>query len=905
MRLANIVLFPLFISILLFGQGKVCNAQVKWAKNPFDHKVFIQNNGQFDKSVPGRGKVLYGAQVGDIMLYFTEKGITYCHARLQEKNKDKDPDAEPQQKIIMDYLSGEWEGANPQVNIEPTDELNYYYTYPKGKNSTIKTNIYQRIKYNNIYPGIDIEYEFPKDKEGIKYSIIVHPGADISLVKLKYSREDALDFRTDGCVIFNSKMGEFTDHAPVSYYSGETNKIETTYKINGTTESFELKEYDKTKTLIVDPWTTNPLFTNIDRAFDLDWDNNGNVYASGGRSNPAYQLVKMDSTGAIQWTFNATSINSSIYYGDFTTDKATGTCYIGEGARSLGAQALKVGSNGSLLATFPGDSHIGEMWRMEFDPRHHNIVIGGGSQGQADQAAILDTDMVTLTYANIFSTTSSNVDMVVLALDPEKEHAYLATSIIVYGTPQPALANQLVQVPIPALTPNAYMVPDGYNFYEASSVLYTHTNAMNGAAVSLKWFYMYNGDTLKKFGRNTGALQATFPVRLNNPYRYGGLDVDKCDDVFIGVQDSIRIVDSTLTYVTSIKLPDTVYDLHLGQGNILYACGAGFVSQLVNPVLSPDILHVNGTNTNCTCNGSATANFTPACSPGPFYYKWSNSATTQTITGLCAGVYTVTIVDSSSVPPALDTASVRITNTSGFTVSMTDSNPVCSKRGNITANPSGGTPPYTYAWSNGETNQVDTGLIAGIYTCTITDQNGCTATISATLTSLGNGPVITVCCDGSITVGDSVNLSATGASSFSWAPINGLSCSLCSDPVAKPIINTTYCASADSLGCVSRVCVSINLETSCGSIFVPNAFSPNGDNVDDIEYVYGGCIQALEFKVYDRWGNMVFETTDPSKGWDGKYNGQPMNSGVYDYTLVALQLSGKATDQKGSITLIR
>ncbi len=289
-------------------------------------------------------------------------------------------------------------------------------------------------------------------------------------------------------------------------------------------------------------------------------------------------------------------------------------------------------------------------------------------------------------------------------------------------------------------------------------------------------------------------------------------------------------------------------------------------------------------------------------------YLWSTGATTSSInvkpndtTKYSLMAWNYLFCTKSCVQ--YDTVTI---NVNSLSVSVTDSNPVCSKKGSIIAAPANGTPPFTYSWSNGQINQKDTGLVAGTYTCTIKDQGGCSTTVSGTLVSGQEGPLLMVCCDSAIKVGDSVMLDATGGGvTYSWSPSTDLSCANCSNPVAKPLNTTVYCVTADSGSCQNRECVTITTEQPCGSIFVPNAFSPNGDNVDDIEYVYGGCIQALEFKIYDRWGNMVFETTDPSKGWDGTYNGKPVSSGAYDYSLVALQLNGKATDQKGSITLIR
>jgi gliding motility-associated-like protein len=88
-------------------------------------------------------------------------------------------------------------------------------------------------------------------------------------------------------------------------------------------------------------------------------------------------------------------------------------------------------------------------------------------------------------------------------------------------------------------------------------------------------------------------------------------------------------------------------------------------------------------------------------------------------------------------------------------------------------------------------------------------------------------------------------------------------------------------------------------------VFVPNIFTPNGDNLNDILFVYGNQIKTMELKVYDRWGEEIFVTDDMSKGWDGTYRGKPMNSDVFVYHLSATLLDNSQINRDGSVTLVR
>ncbi len=130
-------------------------------------------------------------------------------------------------------------------------------------------------------------------------------------------------------------------------------------------------------------------------------------------------------------------------------------------------------------------------------------------------------------------------------------------------------------------------------------------------------------------------------------------------------------------------------------------------------------------------NGSATANASGG-SP-PYSYSWSNGASGSGISNVPAGTYTVTVTDAEGCE---DSATVIVAEVENPTCTIEITTPISTtgaEDGEITANPSDGTPPYTYTWNNGQTSQTATGLGAGTYTVTITDANDCTSTCSITL----------------------------------------------------------------------------------------------------------------------------------------------------------------------------
>lgn len=166
-----------------------------------------------------------------------------------------------------------------------------------------------------------------------------------------------------------------------------------------------------------------------------------------------------------------------------------------------------------------------------------------------------------------------------------------------------------------------------------------------------------------------------------------------------------------------------------------------------------------------------------------------------------------------------------------------------------------------------------------------------------------------------LNVGSSVQLhsnSSADITSWRWSPPQGLSNTLIADPVASPIQSTTYSVIASNGGsCVARDEITINVICSGSNVFIPNTFSPNNDGMNDVFYPRGnGLFKIKSFRVFNRWGQVVFEKTNTTPnnatdGWDGKINGKPLNSDVYVYIIEVLCANNMVIPFKGNITLIR
>jgi gliding motility-associated-like protein len=144
--------------------------------------------------------------------------------------------------------------------------------------------------------------------------------------------------------------------------------------------------------------------------------------------------------------------------------------------------------------------------------------------------------------------------------------------------------------------------------------------------------------------------------------------------------------------------------------------------------------------------------------------------------------------------------------------------------------------------------------------------------------------------------------------SYTWTPIEGVE-----NPNARVtgavVDNTkTYTVTLTDGVCTASTNVLVTTyEFVCGDVyvFVPNAFSPNGDGQNDLLFVRGQNLTEIQFKVFDRWGELVFETTDQLVGWDGSFKGKPVDPDVYVYHLQVICFDGQENLIKGNITVLK
>lgn len=333
----------------------------------------------------------------------------------------------------------------------------------------------------------------------------------------------------------------------------------------------------------------------------------------------------------------------------------------------------------------------------------------------------------------------------------------------------------------------------------------------------------------------------------------------------------------------------------------------------VSSIGGPTVTLVSSTPVTCFGDNDGAATVSATGGSGALTYSWSPSGgSSASATGLSAGNYTVTVTDASGCTGSLV---LTIGGPTQIAVVETITNAGCgSNNGSISTNVNGGTGTYTYSWiPNGETTPSITGLSQGAYSVTVSDANGCSITENYNIVINGTLPVIATPASSTINEGDSVQLNVTGATTYSWTPASGLSCTNCPNPIAFPSSTTTYIVTGtDVTGCAGSdtvVVIVIPIIEPCGELFVPTVLAPDGTGPTENKKVciYGGCVSELTFAIFNRWGEKVFESTntDLSECWDGTYKGQSMNAAVFTYKLIVTLNTGEQIKESGNITLIR
>jgi len=330
-------------------------------------------------------------------------------------------------------------------------------------------------------------------------------------------------------------------------------------------------------------------------------------------------------------------------------------------------------------------------------------------------------------------------------------------------------------------------------------------------------------------------------------------------------------------------------------------------------ITEPAVLSASLTSTNATCgNNDGTALSAATGGSGSYSYSWNTSPqqTSPNATGLIPGtIYTVTITDgngctmTNTISIGLDPPPVA--NVSGTTVVCIGDNAVLTASGGL-----------NYSWSNGATTTSITVAATATATYTVTAINGNCFDDTTITVNVNPLPIANAGADTTIMQFQSATLNGSGGINYQWSPSSDLSCSNCPNPTASPMTTTTYMVTVtDANGCTSSATVTVIVKTiECPDPYLPNAFSPNGDGDNDVLKIYNKvpqCIQDLKLVIFNRYGEKIYETTDPAFEWNGVYNRgllagtSEAGTEVFVYYLQATVFPNNKINKKGNISLVR
>ncbi|MBI2721788.1 MAG: gliding motility-associated C-terminal domain-containing protein [Bacteroidetes bacterium] len=984
----------------------------------FGRRVFIKNNGQFNSDIPEGNKIQYGYVNGEEQIFFTSTGLTYLIQKKYPLTEHQKEELEHGKKINVKpidnfYVNVSWENSNPNIAIIESEKQSWYHSFGDKE---LKSDCYKKITYKNVYNNIDIEYVFTNDKDyGIKYNVILNPGANPADIKIKYSGAVKGISLKKGNVIIRTPLKDIIEHAPESFQSNVS--VASGFTLNDDLIGFNLiNGYNSNEQLIIDPWVTNVTLATNNYAFDVDFDYAGNFFVYGGSS--PFVITKYSPAGTMLWTFgglvpsqnwnSAGSLPSNQYVGNFLVDKFSGKSFMGEGFNSaVGTRIVRIDANGiydNMISN--GNPNWNELWDMGFYCNTGTVFGIGGSVTSNPSAGILNQTTGNIVAQNFSGNSSAGQDIASHAIDPAGNVFFIFASSFTS-----LLNNKLMRVNA-AFNGNVWLQPSTYStLNEADNKSYigggmpfgNYSNGYNALAASANYLYYYDGVNLAAYNKVTGAKIGFTIIPGQQVKQQGGIAVDACDNLYLGGNGVIRCFNfNGTTFTPNGTIPtgattpnNYVFDIkYYDATNELYASGSGFggiysainsltctinqlsvtpicvgnsngsaiasmTTNIPSPIVSYSWTNSSGivvsttqnsallTNTatnlsngnytlftqinapcgpvnsqtfnvNCVCSVTAVASSsctstgisttlnlgaTAGFSTTPLTYSWTGpggfTSTTpnQVVPTASSGVYTLMV----NSPACIGTGTVQVTVPSSFTPVISSASVSCYNGSNGTATVSSitgtSTAPYTYTWSTMPVqNAVQaSGLVAGSYSCAVTDAMGCT--YSATTSIAQPAQAFLTLSNTSVTCNNGSN----GTASVSAVPIANTSpytYTWSTNPVQNTAQSSslsagTYtCALTDAIGCIFTGTttiiqppnVSVTISTNTTQVCV-------GSSINFTGLATGGTGSAYSYS----WSTGTTGSTASMAETTG---------GTYSYSIIALDVNTCTATAVKTVTFI-
>jgi len=276
-------------------------------------------------------------------------------------------------------------------------------------------------------------------------------------------------------------------------------------------------------------------------------------------------------------------------------------------------------------------------------------------------------------------------------------------------------------------------------------------------------------------------------------------------------------------------------------------------------------------------------------------YQWNTGGISASIKAFEVGEYMLTVTDTNGCKTS---DSVDISSVWPLPQPDLGTDKMVCTGSSILLNPGNFT---RYLWHNSNTSPNFTAKANGTYTVQVWDNNGCTATDTMKITAQLPLPESFLRPIDSMCQYEKLNLAPNGIfKSYSWSTGSNQTAIIIDKPgsYTLTVTDNNNCVGRDTIRIVQKICME--------GVYIPTAFTPNNDNLNDLfKPLVFGVVKSYEFSIFNRYGELIFHSTEPNKGWDGKWRGAPQSANNYVW-ICTYQLEGETPKvEKGMVMLIR
>ncbi|MEO8067339.1 MAG: gliding motility-associated C-terminal domain-containing protein [Flavobacteriales bacterium] len=695
-----------------------------------------------------------------------------------------------------------------------------------------------------------------------------------------------------------------------------------------------------------------------DQSYFVDLDQEGNVFLFGQTLAPANQLIfnapyNIPNSGQFIAKLNSglstLLIGSRFGVGDGTLDISPTAFLVdycdklyvsGWGSNigiglPLGVAGMAVTPNGYQTTTDGNDFYLA-VFEVDMSSLFYGTFFGGGISHEHVDGGTSRFDRRGRVYQSVCAGCGGNSDFPIQpdpgAVSATNNSPNCNNGVFKFDFDFPIVVADFNVDPACLPTPIVF----NNNSYGASGYLWLFGDNLSSALASPTHVYGAPGVyevTLIAFNPSSCNEADTMVQQLvvlgNGSYDLPDTSVCQGGQVQIGL---LPIADPTITYLwnpaTYLSSATVANPISTPQSTITYSLiiSNGFCTDTVAQTVVVDNALVDAGPDTVICGTNSSLVLTATASGAIDNYQWSSNPN---------------FTDQLNTDPLDPSVSVSVTQTSTYWVmataggcvgvdsvtvtvelvdpQLTGDSLICSDE-TATLQLIGAPAGSTITWS--PEAELDSGQGTSVaqvspaetttFTCAVITPAGCTwnGTITVNVSEV-NGASVNATVDQPIVLpGTSVQLNALPATgvNYSWAPPGQVSDPNIADPTAIVTQTTTFSVTVSDGICTKEDSVTVTVyELHCGlpDIYVPNAFTPNGDGNNDVLFVRGRYISSLEFKIFDRWGELMFSTTDQAKGWDATYKAKPVDAAVFVYWLKVRCADGQEYFDKGNTTVIR